>query len=98
MQLGLINGYQIDDYSRNKQVKKITVFLKYYTAANTPQITDIKIFSSPSIFWYLELKKVKSMTWNSNHWYYIFSTSQGLLDGNECLKRRIGGLLLYKIR
>lgn len=94
----LINGYKIDIDEKIPNNWTITVYLKYDSEIK-PILTRIKFFSRPGCYRYLTLKKIFPLVKNApvGSSLFVFSTSSGILTAHECLKKRIGGLLLYHV-
>lgn len=94
----LIEGYRIDRDVKIPNNWTITVYLKYNS--NTyPVLRQIKFFSRPGCYRYLTLKKIFPLvkTASVGNSLFVLSTSNGVLTAHECLKKRIGGLLLYHV-
>lgn len=86
---GFIESYLVKH--DNKQRGTIRIFLKY-GVGRRPVIQGIKRVSKPGLRRYVRREDIP-------HFYgglgiSILSTSQGLLPGNEAIKRNIGGELL----
>ena len=78
---GFIAGYSINNQN------KLKIFLKYKN--NKPVIKSIKFISKPSKKMYYSIKKIWKI--NSEEFFIIFSTNQGLKSIIECKKFKIGG-------
>jgi len=94
-----INGYKIEIDTKLANNSTITVFLKYETEGIKPALRQIKFFSRPGCYRYLTFKKILPLLQASpsTKSLFIFSTSLGVLTANECIKNRVGGLLLYYV-
>lgn len=94
-----INGYKVEIDSRLANNLTITVFLKYDSEGIRPALRQIKFFSRPGCYRYLTFKKIIPLIQSSpvQQGLFIFSTSIGILTANECIKNRVGGLLLYYV-
>jgi Ribosomal protein S8 len=93
LNLGYINGYTLETDENN--IRYIIIYLKYFQ--NKPLISTMKIYTSPSRFKYIKLKKLKKLVIQDFGSTYVLSTSIGIVDGFTCLQKSIGGLLLYKL-
>lgn len=96
---GAINGYKVEKDTKLTNNSTITVFLKYDREGIKPVFRQIKFFSRPGCYRYLPFKKIIPLmqTSPSTRSLFIFSTSAGVLTAHECVKKRIGGLLLYYV-
>lgn len=94
----LINGYRVDIDDKIPNNWTITVYLKYDSDIK-PVLKQIKFFSRPGCYRYLTVKKIFPLvkTASVGNSLFIFSTSNGILTAQECLKKRVGGLLLYYV-
>lgn len=94
-----INGYKIEIDTKLANNSTITVFLKYDAEGIKPALRQIKFFSRPGCYRYLTFKKILPLLQASpsTQSLFIFSTSLGVLTANECIKNRVGGLLLYYV-
>lgn len=91
----LINGYTIQRQNHYNLI--LTVFLKYEEGVN-PVLKGIRFYSRPGCYRFLQLKKIRKLLARDTYrGLYILSTSYGILTASECLKKRIGGLLLYRV-
>jgi len=91
----LINGYTVQ--RQNHFNLTITVFSKYEEGL-VPVLRDIRFFSRPGCYRFLTLKRIKKLVSRSTHHdFSILSTSIGVLTASECLKKRIGGLLICNV-
>ena len=77
---GFILGYKI-------KLNKIKIFLKYKN--QRPTINSIQIISKPCRRVCYSIKQIWKI--NSNKYFIIFSTNQGLKSIVECKKLKIGG-------
>jgi small subunit ribosomal protein S8 len=77
---GFILGYKI-------KLNKIKIFLKYKN--QRPTINSIKIISKPGRRVCYSIKQIWKI--NSNKYFIIFSTNQGLKSIIDCKKLKIGG-------
>lgn len=80
---GFILGYTINSTNCNE----LKIFLKYTN--KIPAINSIKIISKPSRRIYYTAKQIWKI--NSNKFFIILSTNQGLKSITECKKLSIGG-------
>lgn len=78
---GFILGYTIES-------NRIKIFLKY-GKRHRPVIDSIKTLSKPGRQVHYSIKKIWKI--NSNKYFIIFSTNQGLKSIVECKKLKIGG-------
>jgi small subunit ribosomal protein S8 len=60
-----------------------------------PAFTQVEIISKPSLRVYTDTTSLKKMLRDKA--LGVVSTSQGVMEGTEALKKRIGGELLFKI-
>lgn len=80
----------IDDYTHNKSGKPtITIKLKYYD--KEPAIKDVRRISKISRRKYIGKDEIPSKEGNR---MWLLSTSQGILTGEECKEKGLGGELL----
>ena len=96
----VLNWFYIEGYIRGFSFlnnKQLVVKLKYIY--NQPLIKQLDQVSTPSKKFYFSLKKLKRLIKNKRHLgdIYIISTSQGLLTLNQCILKKIGGILIFKI-
>ncbi|MBA3602252.1 MAG: 30S ribosomal protein S8 [Parachlamydiaceae bacterium] len=87
--LGFIESYLVKHDNKHRGIMR--VFLKY-GSGRRPIIQGLKRVSKPGLRRYVKREDIP-------HFYgglgvSIISTSQGLLPGNEAIKRNIGGELL----
>jgi len=80
---GFILGYKID----HKDPNKLKIFLKYVN--EQPVINSIKLISRPGRRIHYSIKQIWKI--DSNKFFIIFSTNQGLKSIIECKKLKIGG-------
>lgn len=73
--------------------KMLTVNLRYQR--RRPAITDLVLFSKPSLRKYISASEVGRIQGKSA--VAILSTNQGVLSGKEAAKKGVGGELLFKI-
>jgi small subunit ribosomal protein S8 len=83
----------IEDYTHNKGKKaNIVVKLKYY--ADEPAIKDTKKMSKGSRRIYVGKDEIPEKEGNR---IWLISTSKGILTGEECREKGVGGELLFYI-
>lgn len=70
---------------------KISIILKKWT--RLPILKNLKICSSPSKTIFVSFKQISHLNTNKN--LYLFSTSKGIMTGNECKASKVGGILLF---
>jgi len=80
---GFILGYKIN----KTNINQLKIFLKYNN--NKPAIHSIRFLSRPSRRLYYSTKQIWKI--DSNKYFIIFSTNQGLKSILECKKLQIGG-------
>lgn len=76
--------------------KNFIVFFKFNTNT-TPLIKKIEVISTPSKKIYINWYDLNSLIYQNKISFFILSTSQGILQGKDALKLKIGGELLFKI-
>lgn len=92
----LINGYIIHSTSAILNNQEVTVYLKYVDGV--PVMRGIKFFSRPGCYRYLTVKKIKKINKRDTvHNFHVVSTSTGVCTAAECLRKGLGGLLLYHV-
>ena len=81
---GFIYGYE--------QVKfgKINVFLKHYHSGGFSNIIFLKKQK-------VSLKEIKSLLYLNKNYYYLILTSRGVLSGNQCVIKNLGGSLIARL-
>jgi small subunit ribosomal protein S8 len=88
---GFVEGYLVKDIEKAGPLR---VYLKY-KPDRSPLITDLLRVSKPSLRRYVrsgEIPRVRNGMGIS-----VVSTSQGVLEGEEARKRKVGGELLFKV-
>ena len=90
-------GYIESAEKKGRGVKRIIdVKLKYKDKDNTePAIMGIKFISKPSRRMYSKYKDIKKS--HDGYGHFILSTPQGVMDGYEARKKKVGGELLVEI-
>jgi ribosomal protein S8 len=83
---GYINGFTV-----LKKESQILVYLKYIY--QKPMLNNVKYFKSSSYVNFLSVEQIKRL--KSTFCLVIFSTTDGLLDAKTCLKRNLGGKILF---
>lgn len=83
---GFIQNYIVKNNS-------IYIYLRYYQGKNSIRL--LKNFSKPSHFFYI--KKKHLWLFNRYNGLLILSTIQGLKTHEECLKKNLGGKVLFFI-
>jgi len=71
------------------------IFLQY--RGNFSLLRSIKLISKPGKRIFIDLYQLKSFIYQNPAYFYILSTTKGLLYGEECLMLNMGGELLVKI-
>lgn len=61
----------------------------------TPQFTNVRVISKPSLRTYARNKKMTVL--NRGLGITVLSTNQGIMTGREALQKGIGGEVLFKI-
>ena len=88
---GFINGFSIVKFSNKKYIR---VYLKYNSAGSPPfqKITTFFSRTTPIYLGFRELSKLYQTL------EVIFvSTSKGILPHKECVKKKLGGVLICSI-
>jgi ribosomal protein S8 len=83
---GYINGFTV-----LKKESQILVYLKYIS--QKPMLNNVKHFKSSSYLNFLSVEQIKLL--KSTFCLVILSTTEGLLDAKTCLKRNLGGKILF---
>lgn len=90
LKLGIIRGFTIEDS------RFIEVWLKRKSGRCV--FKKINIVSKPSKPVYVNLVKLEKLKDKSSTYFYIISTTAGLLFDFECLYKRLSGKVILQIR
>ena len=95
---GYILSYkQCSYFSENGSTKETYIFVWFKLYENLSVIRFLKLYSKPSKRIYMSYKKVKYYSSHYKNKKTLVSTVSGLLYLNDCLFRKMGGLLLFEI-
>jgi small subunit ribosomal protein S8 len=90
---GFIQSFGIK-YKKNNSLKKaIKIILRFYF--NQPVINKVSIISKFSNKTFIKYKQLLKLSPKSS--ILIISTSKGILTHSDCIKKKIGGILLFCI-
>ncbi len=87
-------GY-VDSVSRKGRGIKRIIEVKLKYSNDNPQISGVKFISKPSRRVYVGYKELKKS--HQGHGYFVLSTPNGIRDGYEARKEKVGGELLFEI-
>lgn len=85
---GFIDGYLAKDLDKGGPIR---IYLKY-SEEREPMIMGSKRCSRPSVRYYVKHDEIPNV--RNGMGIAIISTSQGILDGQEARKRKVGGELV----
>lgn len=95
---GYILSYKQCSYvSENGSNKKTYLFVWFKFYENISIIRFLKLYSKPSKRMYMSYKKLKYYSHHYKKKKILISTVYGLLSLNDCLLRKMGGMLLFEI-
>jgi small subunit ribosomal protein S8 len=80
---------EVDEEGR----KKLVVTLRY--AHREPAMTQVKIFSTPSLHHYIKKDELSTKTRGLG--IHIISTSKGIMSHRDAMKEGVGGKLLFQV-
>lgn len=90
-------GY-LEEVSQEKDGRGIKIVLKYYQASNTqkvPAIKGLRKISKSGQRAYVKNKDIKSV--KNSYGTAIFSTSKGIMTGEESKKKGLGGEYICQV-
>lgn len=88
-------GFVSDIKEENNDGKKVLIVTLRYED-RMPVLSDVEIFSKPSLRVYQRAKNVKE-TRKKSMGIDVMSTSKGVMSANDAKKKGIGGELLFKV-
>jgi ribosomal protein S8 len=88
---GYIQNYCIKE-SKTSDTRSLYIFLRFHHGRGL--LNDIEFISSISREKVLSCREIKLINQHKN--LFIFSTPAGLLDTRDCIKKRVGGVLLCR--
>ncbi len=88
------HGY-VDSVSRKGRGVKRIIEVKLKYSNDTPQISGVKFISKPSRRIYVGYKELKKSRQGYGH--FVLSTPNGIRDGYEARREKVGGELLFEI-
>jgi ribosomal protein S8 len=74
--------------------KRIRLIIRFFF--NKPIINKLNFFSKPSFKTFIKAKQLKKLTFKKTA--LILSTSKGLMTNVNCIKKKIGGVLLFSVK
>lgn len=72
------------------------IFVQINYINNKPVFTNITNLFKPGHKTFISLKNLKKIS-EKHNWILILSTSQGILNNFEAIKKNVGGILISKI-
>ena len=92
----LVTEKFLDDIQEEETDKKkvLTAVIRY--ERRTPVLTDVIIFSKPSLRIYSEAKNIQTVV-KRGRGIAILSTSSGVMTAKDAQKKGVGGEVLFKI-
>jgi len=88
-------GYIESVQRKGRGVKRVIDIKLKYEEDGTPAISGLKFVSVPSRRIYSGYKDMKDSRQRYGH--YIVSTPQGIMDGYEAKKKKVGGQVLFEV-
>jgi len=96
LKLGYIYSYELKIYGISNK-NYIIVYLRYSPTLGSPVVREFKFFSTIASKHFIKISELRRICRRNQQATYIISTSEGLMDGYNCLQKRKCGLLLYRI-
>ncbi|OGB74445.1 30S ribosomal protein S8 [candidate division Kazan bacterium RBG_13_50_9] len=91
---GYLEGYELVESEESKSYPQLVLTLRYY--AGRPVIQGLKRISKPGRRAYCSSSAISKMM-TSRQEELVVSTSRGLMTGQEAVKAKLGGEVLFKI-
>lgn len=91
----LIKEGFLEEIKKEEVEGKKVLYIKLRYQSRRPTLTDVKLISKPSLRIYIGSDDVVKEQRGAQT--AILSTNNGILTGNEAIKKRVGGELLFKI-
>jgi len=88
-------GYLESIQRKGRGVKRIIDVKLKYDSDKNPAVSKIKFVSRPSRPMYIGHSKIKPS--HQGYGHFIISTPQGVMEGMEARKKKVGGQLLFEI-
>ena len=88
-------GYLESVQRKGRGVKRIIDIKLKYNTDKRPAISKVKFISRPSRQMYTGYSKIKPS--HQGYGHFIISTPQGVMEGIEAKKKKVGGQLLFEI-
>ena len=87
-------GYLTSYAKKGKKIQKtLEVGIAY--EGKTPRVSDVARMSKPSRRFYIKNDEIKQV--RNGHGLMVLSTPKGLMTGEDALRERVGGEVLFEI-
>lgn len=91
----LIKEGFLEEIKKEEVEGKNVLYIKLRYQSRRPTLTDVEIVSKPSLRKYIGTEEIARQQRGAQT--AILSTNNGIMTGNEAIKKKVGGELLFKI-
>lgn len=88
-------GYLESVQRKGRGVKRIIDVKLKYDKDKNPAVSKVKFLSRPSRPVYVKYPKIKPS--HQGYGHFVISTPQGIMEGLEARRKKVGGQLLFEI-